>query len=1231
MKQFRRFLFLLLVLVGSINVHAQDRQEISKDTADYPYWVEMMQDPNANFNATLRAFNIYWENREITKGCGYKPFLRWAEKMKYQVKPDGSRLKQVRVQKEFYDFVAREKISLKSTKRGGVWTNVGPIKTPNNAELKYSGNGRINAIAFHPTDANKLYVGAPAGGLWVSSDNGATWSSNTDQLPSLGVSAIIVDREDPKRILIGTGDRDNVDAQGVGVMVSTDNGKTWKFANNGIEQEDGSLPTVNRMIQDSKNPKIILAATSLGIFRTENKGGSWTKVTSNKSFDIEFKPDDSNIVYALSGGTFIKSIDNGKTWETRKSTVNYPFSVIGVSRANPNVVYQLTGASSRLLGGVSKSTDAGETWTNLEVKKNLMGNSCSGLDQSGQSTYDIEIIVDPKNADRVLIGGVNIWMTEDGGQSWKIRGHWMGDCGVAGLHADQHIFEANPLNDRVYIGNDGGVYYTDNFGETFENISSGLSVSQIYKLGQSANRPEKIVCGFQDNGTSVFQDDNFHLVYGGDGMDCTVDYENDQYSYGSLYNGDAIYRIDGNGMGYNIGLGIKDRGLWVTPLVLDANDPTIMYVGMKNLWKGTNIRGSAKWTKIPFPIKSDAVIMEHSKANPQHIFVCNASNRLYRSDNLNQGGAVSWTNLSSNLPEGEKLGGITDIECNPINSTVYISTCYPSNIWMSRDNGDTWEKITANLPDITFKTIEHYKNTTDGLYLGTNAGIYYKDAGMSEWKLYVDGFPLTSNVTDLEIYYGQNNDQSKDLIHASTYGRGVWKAPTYKGEKAVDFFASTTTVNANCAIDFNATIAGVFKSVEWTFEGANTATSTLLDPTGIQYDKTGSYKVKLSVTFSDGSKQEEEKTAYVTVNDAVKPTPAFNQNKINICPNEVVEFFDLSENCPNAWKWEFTPSTVEFIDGTSATSQNPKVKFLEAGVYLLNYTATNNGGSNSLQKDKCVNVGGIKLPFQEDWENYPSKEKAWTFAQENVNDDDEKKWGLMSVNSKYNINKTKAMYFPNFSSKNMHGRYQLISPALNLNVPRAYLRFDYAYAQKYSFKDSLIVKISTDCGQTWKRIYANGPDGKMSFATRAKTSNDFMPTSRKDWCGQGEGANCVTIDLSEFQGNEMCNIMFEDYCRRGNNIYIDNIEVDVYEGTEEVNSFGEFFISPNPASDNLNVYLKESKNASIQIVDANAKVVYSGIFDGDTKQIDVSGLTPGVYLVKVIAEDKSLTEKLVIQ
>lgn len=1207
------FIFILAAFLSLLVFSAKAQNTTAQpDTADFPYWIEMMQDPNANFFQTVNAFETYWENREITKGSGYKPFKRWESMMRQRVSPTGERPAPDRELKALRAFKAQ------STTRdlAGEWTALGPFEVPSGYN-GYRGLGRINAIGFHPEDENHIYIGAPAGGLWVSEDHGASWEVLTDHLPTLGVSAIIVNYDNPDQILIGTGDRDAGDAPGLGVWRSDDGGLSWSPSNDGMGNA-----TVGRLIQHPDNSDIILAATSDGIFKSENAGISWTETQSGNFKEIVFKPGEPEVVYASSSGKFYRSADTGESFtQINNGLSSGARAVIGVSEANPEVVYFLL-TNSDSFKGIYRSDDSGLSFSLRSTSPNIMSWDCNG-GSGGQAWYDLDMAVDPFDENTIIAGGVNSFKSTNGGSSWSIRSHWYGGCNVESVHADLHVLEYSPVSGRLFVGNDGGVYWTEDGGVNWQEITNGLVISQAYKLGQSATNPDLVINGYQDNGTSTYigGTDNWESVGGGDGMECAYDPTDDRYSYSTVYYGDInrIYNLDGQGSIAGQGTnGITESGAWVTPFLIDHEDGNIMFIGYKNVWRSTNIKAgntnSVQWQKISSMNNSNMNVLAQSRANTAILYAASGS-KLFFTENAKDN-TVNWESLTSNLPTSNE---ITALETSPFDENI-VYMAQQTRVYKSTDKGLTWENISNNLSSIQINSIAYYKNSQEGLYLGTDIGVFYKDALLDEWMSFSNGMPASAKVTELEFYYEPDNVQG-DLLRAATYGRGTWSSPPFIGTLEADFVASETEVSAYCTIDFTDLTIGSPFEWSWSFPGGTPSTSTERNPAGIQYNEAGVYPVTLTVTNPLGT-DSKQKTDYITVNEAQAPAIAFDADQQAGCTGMQVHFTDLSENCPDTWTWTFEPVSVTFLNGTTANDQNPVVQFDEDAEYTVSLTASNLAGSNMLTSEDFIHTGGEAIPFEANFNAQTLSETGWTVE----NPDGNKSWALSNDGDQFGV----WMNFFNYTS--MGARDYLISPVLNFrNFDQAFLRFDYAYAQRYMQKDSLIVSISENCGESWQRIYANGPDGEGVFETAEPTTSFFEALNPEEWCGQGYGAPCPMIDLSAWAGKSNIQIRLETYCNYGNNLYVKNLSVSNITGQKLIDLSEDCLIYPIPANNQLKVVLANTTGTTqVQITDLMGRVHANQQFTGESIHIDISDMANGSYLILVKQGEKVFNRKFII-
>ena len=753
------------------------------DTADFPYWIKMMQDPDFNFFRTQNAFYKYFKNRPSGKGTGYKQFKRWEYRMERRIFPDGSIPQQDLIWNNFTEY---QKSNRRSVKSGASWSELGPRVLINGGG--YDGLGRINALGFHPTDPSVLFIGAPSGGLWRSDDGGVNWTTFTDNLPSLGISDIQINYNNPDIMYIGTGDRDGGDSYGYGVMKSYDAGINWVLSREGM----GNV-TVSKMVMHNSNPDIIIAATSKGIYKTTNAGTNWYLTTSENFFkDLKYKPGDMMVLYAAQQGDFFRSADGGETW-TETGVAELPSDgrfVIGVSPANNNTVY--VAVADGPFTGLYESLDSGLTFTEKSNSPNIMGYDKDGNDENSQAWYDFCIAVDPTNINNVIIGGINVWISYNAGTTWNIVGHWYGASGIPEVHADQHTFDYSPTDGKLYIGNDGGIYVTDNNGQSWSELSNGLGISQVYKIGQSATQKDKVINGYQDNGTMTYLGNSgisWVSTGGGDGMECAVDHTDPAYSYSTLYYG-KISRWINNSNKRDIAAkninGITESGAWVTPFCLHENNSNVMFIGYKNIWRSVNIKESdhsnVSWQKLCDNLAgsntTNISVVEHSPANNNLFYFARSDKKLFRTENLM--GIPVWDNFTANLPNNQTP---TDLEAHPTDENIiYMTQSY--KVYKSSDKGNSWVNISGSLPYLPINDIVYDPASNEGLYIATDAGVYFMDGPGSDWIFYGDGLPLNVSIEEIEIFHDPVSPENSRL-RVGTYGRGLWEFPLSSNDTSI--------------------------------------------------------------------------------------------------------------------------------------------------------------------------------------------------------------------------------------------------------------------------------------------------------------------------------------------------------------------------------------------------------------------------------------------------------------
>jgi len=742
-------------------------------------FLDLIHSPNKN--TTLQDIQVlaeaYFTNRDKGRGSGYKQYKRWEYKMEREVNADG---KLQNFSKLTWDAIEELNTTNPPADRSvAAWTPLGPTNYTNGTNGYNGGLGRVNVIAFHPSNANIIYLGMPAGGVWKTTDGGTTWSPIADILASIGVSGIAVDHTTPNSIYILTGDGDGANTYSIGVVKSTDGGATW--GTTGLTWSVSSLNRGYKLLMHPTNSNIMFAATTAGILKTTDGWVTWSMVQAGSFRDIEFKPGTPSTVYATTINSFYRSTNTGTTWAVTGTGLptGEDRSVLGVSPANSNYVYYLAGpAGSSSYTGMYRSTDSGSTFSTMSTTPNILGYSTAGSDSSSQSWYDLALAINPSNANNTIAGSINIWRSTNGGVSNTCITNWFEPPGAFEyVHADIHELVYNPVDGALYCGSDGGISRSTDDGVNWTNISNGLQIMQFYRIAGVETNQNLLYGGTQDNGTNKYTGSTSILhILGGDGMDCMIDYNNNNNVYYSFQNGGLQRSTDGG----NSSTGIQpsgSTGAWVTPYGMDATNPSIIYGGYSDVYRSTNMGTS--WSNLG------------SDGRGAFTVGINDGTRLYAAfgsviqTSANTGG--SWTTVTGSWPALT----ITFIAVDPANANrVWITLggyTAGQKVYESTNAGGSWTNISGSLPNTPALSIA-YENTggtpMDAIYVGMGVGVYYR-SDVTAWTLHDTGLPNVP-IYDLQI----NHTNSK--IRAGTFGRGLWETLLF-GAPTCDVLSTNVT------------------------------------------------------------------------------------------------------------------------------------------------------------------------------------------------------------------------------------------------------------------------------------------------------------------------------------------------------------------------------------------------------------------------------------------------------
>ncbi len=834
---------------------------------------------------------------------GYTQYKRWEWFMEPRVYPSGDITLPSKNWEEFQKYINSNPLRVKSQQpMNGNWASLGPYIPPANN----NGIGRINFIRINPLNSNIIWVGAASGGLWKSNDGGLTWNTNTDLLTVIGCSDLLIDPTNTNIMYLATGDKDYGDTKSIGVLKSIDGGVTWNTT--GLSWSVSSGYLICKLLMNPNDPNIILAATTHGIYKTTSAGATWSLVQSGYFYDIKYKPGNSNIIYAateyknytkfyvsLNGGTSFTNITSGLP---SASIINR--YVIGVSPADTNCVYLLAcDATSSGYYGLYRSTNSGNSFA-------LQSNSPNIVGQFGW--YSLAIAVNPYNANDIYVGALNHYRSTDGGVTWTA---------LNGTHVDIHALEFLPGSSTTFFsGNDGGVFKTTDNGVSWTHLSNGLVISQIYRLGTSAINSHFNLTGLQDNGTVCQKNNNWVCVDRGDGMECIIDYRDTNTFYGSKQYGYIYKSIDGGNSFLNIvrnnGTGADTLGSWITPYIMHPTNHNTILLGKTQVYRSPN--GGMNWFQLgtipPPPINqsgdNEIKALAYAPSDSNYIYAA-TSYRIYVSIN----GGSSWNNITTGLPTAS--AAITHIaisNTDPTKAWVTFSGYSSGNkVYATANAGIVWTNYSTGLPNLPVNCILYQNHSNDGLYIGTDVGVYFRSNSISSWQAFFTGLPNVI-VNELEIQYGAGK------IRAATYGRGLWESDI--AIPNVDFTATPASVCLGSTVNFTDQSNGAIPtSWSWSFSGGIPSSDFTQNPT-ITYSTIGAFSVSLTTSNANG-------TTSKTKSGSINSVNSLSGGSANATPNAIcsgdVTMLTLNGATGNI-QWQSSSDNITFYNINGATSSS---------------------------------------------------------------------------------------------------------------------------------------------------------------------------------------------------------------------------------------------------------------------------------------------------------------------
>jgi photosystem II stability/assembly factor-like uncharacterized protein len=692
-------------------------------------------------------------------------------------------------------------------------------------------SGRISAIAAtkEPSGKITLFVGAASGGVWKSDDSGTRFRPVFDEQPVQSIGAVALDPKNPKNVWIGAGEawtRNSVSV-GDGIYKSTDGGETW--TNVGLPKSE----RIAKIVVSPKSSDTVFAAVpgalwsdspDRGLYQTTDGGKTWNQILKGSNLStgcsaIALDPVAPNTMFAAmwdfrrkgwtfrsggdgpqapSGSGLFRTTDGGKTWteispEANKGFPQKPYGRIAVAIApsNNKRIYAFVESTDSAL---FVSDNGGATWEKRD-KSNWM---------VWRPFYFANLIVDPKNPDRVFKTDGALIVSDDAGKSFATVG------GFTGMHGDVHDVWIDPANPQtVFAGDDGGMWYSFNGGSKWWK-GGNLPVSQFYHVSMDDEDPYRVYGGLQDNSSWVGESQypggitnaQWENMFNGDGFWMFADPADPDYVYAE-FQGGFIGRInrhthEARDIQPKANYKEKLRYNWNTPIALSPTEKGTIYIGAQFLFRSRD--HGQTWERISPDLstndpekqkqeQSGGVTVDNSAAE-MHTTIYSISESPKDKEliwagtddgnlQLTRDGGKTWNNVVGNVPGLPKNSWVSWVQASNFEAGAALVAFdrhtfgdMAPYIYRTTDFGATWTPlITAQ----DAKGVRGYAHVIkedvvkpDLLFLGTEFGLYVSiDAGKN-WAQFKGGrFPAVA-VRDLAVQAREN-----DLV-LGTHGRGIW-------------------------------------------------------------------------------------------------------------------------------------------------------------------------------------------------------------------------------------------------------------------------------------------------------------------------------------------------------------------------------------------------------------------------------------------------------------------------
>ena len=632
-----------------------------------------------------------------------------------------------------------------------IWQAIGPSVIHNGQT--YGTNrvdviGRVSSIVGDPNNPKHLLLGSAGGGIWESTNTGATWQPRTDQMPSLAIGAIAFDPTTPGKVYAGSGEGNFYANLGAGVYKSTNGGTTWTVS--------ASAPFIGvgffDLVVDRQNPAVLYAATTNGFYKSTNSGASWSLKRAGRCWDISLHPN-GGIVELLASfvdGLFVSTnAGSSFTAVTLTSAPTSGWTRLAVDRvtAAPDVAYVFGAAGTRAY----LWRRSGTTWTKIT--------SFPALNIS-QAWYDWYVAAPPDTRGQVYLGAIDTIRGDLTGSTWiwnNVTTHELNS-----IHPDQHCLTFSPGNSKIiYAGNDGGIFRSTNSGATWTALNKGLGITEIEFLASDPNTWTWLMAGTQDNGTIRYTGSTaWEHIADGDGGDCGVNQLNPNVVYHSYY-GVSLDRSTNKGNSWTSLVPPSIASLFYPPVEVFGSTVAIGAVSLV-----VTRSSGPPWMTFSLGLPTGEVTSAMRDIDANTILIGTNKGRVLRASWT----GASWSKIQLTSPAPRYISCLAVDPSNPQRFWVTISQVGGGMVYRSDNAGSSWVNCTAALPNIPMNSVVVDPANFKRAWVAADVGVYQTLNLGSSWAGFSNGLP-NAMAADL-LFHKQDR-----MLICATRNRGAWVIP----------------------------------------------------------------------------------------------------------------------------------------------------------------------------------------------------------------------------------------------------------------------------------------------------------------------------------------------------------------------------------------------------------------------------------------------------------------------